>query len=66
MNTLHHLFSQMCSFVMVFSLTYLIMEYTIGFIPALRRWMLPGHVPGRTVLFGLGALLLVTMFVSFP
>jgi hypothetical protein len=65
MNTFHHLFSQTCSFVMVFSLTFLIMEYTIGFIPVLRRWML-GEFPGRMVVFGLGALLLVVKFVSFP
>lgn len=65
MSTFHHFFSQACSFVMVFSLIFLIMEYTIGFIPVLRRWMLPGEIPGRMVVFGLGALFLVLKFVSF-
>ena len=66
MNTLHHLLSQAASFGMVFSLIYLVMEYTIGFIPALRQWMLPGHIPGRRVVFGLSTLLLIIKFVSFP
>jgi hypothetical protein len=65
MNTLHHIISQTASFVLVFGLLYLVMEYTIGFIPVLRRWMI-GELPGRTVVFGLGALALVLMFVSFP
>jgi hypothetical protein len=65
MNTFHHLFSQACSFVMVFTLTFLIMEFTIGLIPVFRRWML-GEFPGRMVVFGLSALLLVVKFVSFP
>lgn len=50
---------------MVFSLTFLVMEYTIGFIPFLRRWML-GEIPGRTVVFGLGVLFIVVEFVTFP
>jgi hypothetical protein len=65
MSTIHQLFSQACSFVMLFSLTFLIMEYTIGYIPVLRRWMLVGEIPGRMVVFGLGAFLLIVRFVSF-
>lgn len=65
MNTMHQLLAYLASFGMVFSAIYLVMEYTVGFIPAFRRWTLPGNIPGRRLIFSAVALLLILKFVSF-
>lgn len=65
MNTLQHWVSVAASLGLVFSVIYLVMEYTIGFIPMLRQWTLPGNIPGRRLVFTVVALICIVQFVTF-
>lgn len=63
MRIVHHWVSLTATFAMVFSFLYLLQEYTMGFLPILRNWMV-GPVTGRSIVFSVIALLLILRYVK--
>ena len=61
-----HWVSVGCSFLLVFSLTFLVQEFTIGYLPIRLLQARTGNgVPIKSILFALTSLVLVLEFVTF-
>ncbi len=64
MRIVRHWVSLIATFTAVFTSLYLLLEYTIGFVPLLQSWMLFGSVSGRSVLFSIAILLFIFRYVK--
>lgn len=64
LQTAHHWISLAAMFGMVYSGLYLVLDYTVGFLPGLRSWMI-GPVPAKYLIFSALVLIFLYGFVTF-
>lgn len=64
MRLFQHWISLTASYLAGFTTIYLVQEYTLGFIPALRNWVIGGVLPGRSLVFSALSIFLMARYVT--
>jgi hypothetical protein len=65
MRTFLHYLSVTATFVTVFSLLYLVQDWTLGLLPGLRSLVIGGWLPVKSLLFSAGPLFIIWRYVEF-